>query len=121
MKKFLAVALIAGALAACADTKIATQESTQTVHYGRSYVGFLADSDMPPGCQLWHVWPWTVSKETGLRVIPFSGTLTKVTVCKAEGHPARTSWEEQSGKTRITRETFSFPGFSFLDAPAGGL
>lgn len=120
MKKFLVVALVAGALAACEDKRIATQESTQTVHYGRSLVGFLVDGDMPPGCQMWHVWPWSISKETGLKVIPHGSNVTKVTVCKTEGQPARTTWEEQSGKHSYTRESFSVSGTSFLDAPEGG-
>ena len=107
MKKFICVALIAGALAACDDKKIASQESTQTVRYGHSHVAFLTEPNTPPGCQIWNVHPYRVDKETGLKVIPGGSSAIAITVCQGEGQPSKTSWQERVGKTSVTRETFT--------------
>lgn len=107
MKKFIAVALIAGTLAACDDTKINAQSNTDTVRYGRTHVAFLMEQNTPPGCQLWHVYPYKIDGATQQKVIPMGASKVVVTLCQGEGQPSKTSWQEQVGKTQVTRDSFT--------------
>jgi hypothetical protein len=104
IKKIAIAAFIGLALAGCDEKPVVSQQNTSTVKYGRTHVALLADKDVPPGCDMWAVYPWFL--KDGIRYQENRMPIY-VTVCQGEVLPSKTEWRQQSGKVTYDRKSFT--------------